>query len=56
MPMTEYEEKSLNFLSDISATLKNLENFFRTVEEMTLGDDDGYLKELDKDRFHPPMG
>jgi hypothetical protein len=57
MMNSEYEEKSIALLEEISSSLKELISFFQSIEELNAGaDDNRYNEELKKDGFHPKIG
>ncbi len=51
-------DEKTNLLKSIDNTLKDMLNFFKSIEERSLGEEDSqkYLDELGKENFHPPMG
>jgi hypothetical protein len=56
--MTDFEELAITLLEEIRDTQKKTLEFFKSIEESSLGEIDSqkYLDELGKDKFHPPMG
>lgn len=56
--MIDFESRVLSLLEDIKKNQIDTLNFFKSIEESSLGEIDSqkYLDELGKDKFHPPMG
>jgi len=56
--MTQAETEIITLLKQIKATQVKTLEFFQSIEERSLGEEDSqkYLDELGKDTFHPPIG
>ena len=48
-------QEIINLLKNIDKTMNEQLNFFRAIEESSLGDDKGYNEELKKDSFRPKI-